>query len=191
MEGRQGLVDVWAQAGITVLGVATAVSATEWAVRARDRRRRIEEAILELVLLVPYVTVPISAVWQGERPDTSVGSEWAGQRDRVSGLLAQIRVNATSLLRRARMIRAEVDDLTARMAAADLGWLQKRKVIPADEIFELVGDLLTAQVFPRTLPLDETIHWYEQHGFASGRPPTTAPEGGPLRRLRGRWRRHR
>jgi hypothetical protein len=183
-------VNVWAQVLITVFGVVVAVSATEWAARVRDRRRGIEEATLELALIVPYVTVPISAVWEGERPDTRLGSEWARQRDRVTGLLAKIRANAKWPLRRARGMRAEVEDLAVRILVAETAWLQTRTLIPADDIHEIAGDLLMGQVFPRMRPLDETIVWYRKHGYASGRPPTPEPDG-PIRRLRGWWRRRR
>jgi len=180
--------DTWTQAGITVLGAVTAVSATEWCVRARERRRCVEQATLELALLIPYVTVAISDVWQGLRPETGVGSEWAKQRDRVSGLLTQVRVNARWPLRRSRLIRAEVDDLAARIAAADIAWNAERRLIPGNELYELVPDLVSARVFPGTRPLDEAFKWYREHGFGSGRPPDPQHKVSGWRQRLGRLR---
>jgi hypothetical protein len=163
--------DGWTQAGITVLGVVTAVSATEWCVRVRERRHRLEEATLDLAILLPYVTSAIWEGWAGPRPDTGVGSEWSSQLDRVSGLLNLLRVSARWPLGRARTLRAEVDDLTARLTVAEIAWFRYRTPLTEHELDSLTTALIFRNVFPRARPMDETIAWYRERGLTAGRPP--------------------
>jgi hypothetical protein len=119
------------QALIALAAALFAVSATEWSVRVRERRRTIEAATLELVLLVPALIVPISERWGGRLPATGLGSEWDQLRERVLAHLVEIRVRAYWPLRRAPAIRREVEDLAARIAAATLDWMTSKKRVRA------------------------------------------------------------
>jgi hypothetical protein len=79
---------------IAAAAVLIGVVGTEWAIRIRDRRARVDEDATELQLLLPHVVLPISELWIRERPDTSYGSDWARRRDELNRLGLRIERNA-------------------------------------------------------------------------------------------------
>lgn len=129
----------------------------------------IEGATLELVTLVPHVTAPISELWDGARAPTTLGSEWSQRNERIGSLLTEARARTRWPLRRHRAIRREVEDLYARLAAATLEWMLKKKVIRRDEYPELSVEHLMAAVFGDRPYLDEAINFYRENGYK--RPP--------------------
>jgi hypothetical protein len=153
------------QALIALAAAVLAAAATEWCVRVRERRRKVEEATLELVFLVPALIVPISELWPGTRPDTGVGSEWDQRRERIDSLLVDARVHSYWPLRRHRAIRKEVEDLAARVTAANFDWNQERKPVPAGATSEISGADLMSAVFGGKPYLDESIKYYREHGY--------------------------
>jgi hypothetical protein len=111
------------------------------------------------------VTAPISELWDGDRPATGLGSEWNGRRERVESLLIEARARNGWPLRRHRRIRREVEDLYERIAAANLEWMLRRKLIPRDEYLEISVDHLMTAVFGDKPYLDEAIDFYRKNGY--------------------------
>lgn len=152
---------------LVVLAAALiAVSGTEWTVRVRERRRVIEGATLELGMLVPHVIAPISELWkEADRPETGIGSEWYQHQERAESLLTEARARTRWPLRRHREIRREVEDLYARVAAAQIEWVLNRKLVAREEFPEISVAHLVAAVFGEKPYLDEAINFYRKNGY--------------------------
>lgn len=111
--------------------VLIGVVGTEWAIRIRDRRARVDEDATELQLLLPHVVLPISELWIRERPDTSYGSDWARRRDELNRLGLQIERNARWPMRNAAKIRAAAADTVARVWAMTHDWNASQALVTA------------------------------------------------------------
>jgi hypothetical protein len=176
------------QALIALAAALVAVSATEWSVRIRDRRRKIEEATLQVVFLVPALIVPISERWTDPPPDTGTGSDWDQRRERVDALLIEARVRSYWPLRRWREIRREVEDLAARVTAAHFDWAASKKRVRAEDTLEITGAKLMGAVFGQRPYIDEAIKFYRSYGY--GRRPVMAESRRIAALSRFRLRRH-
>jgi hypothetical protein len=158
---------VVAQGLITVAGVTLGILLTEVVIRARDRRRAIERNTIQLTILVPQLTIVIATTWDesfARRPDTSLGSEWSRLRDRTNEMLSQVRSDARWPLRRAQQIRAEAEDLIARLAVATFNWMGRGQLISDDELEFILPDLLMKEVFPDVRVVDDAVEFYRENG---------------------------
>jgi hypothetical protein len=68
-------------------------------------------------------------------------------------------------MRRHRRIQREINDLIARVVVASIQWNVGRKIVPADEMDEILPDRLMNSVFGEKPDLGELIDYYRQHGF--------------------------
>jgi hypothetical protein len=119
--------------------VLIGVVGTEWAIRIRDRRARVDEDATELQLLRPHVVLPISELWIRERPDTSFGSDWARRRDELNRLGLRIERNARWPMRNAAKIRAAAADTVARVWAMTHDWNASQALVTASQHADLVN----------------------------------------------------
>lgn len=154
----------WLLAVATVLAVLFGVFAEAWLSRRRARHAALEAAVSELAMVLPYVVSEMSEVWQGPRA-TKLGSEWSRRRDRVTELTVAIRRLSAGRSRRARSVATAIDDLTSRVIAAELRFLNKGQLVRRDELFELTTDGVTRAVFGEGRgPVDDLVTYYETHG---------------------------
>ena len=91
--------------------------------------------------------------------------------DRIGDLLGQMRVAAGRPLRRWRKILAEVEDLAARIAAAEFDLLEHRKLLSRRSVLLLLPDGVYSVVYGSNGHLDEAIAFHRTNGFEVGRPP--------------------
>jgi hypothetical protein len=152
----QGLIS----GAVVVLGVVTA----EWLQRARDRRRTIENATIELTTIVPRVVEVISETHVGDR-ETGFGSKWAEDCSRTIALVSEVRYAARWPLRRAEEIRRADDDLLARVVGAQWNYFLKNRLLTFDEGQEITGAALTAAVFGEQEPVNDRMDHYRDHGL--------------------------
>lgn len=153
-----------------VIAVVSAVVVSllvEWLVRVRDRRRVIEDATLELVMVLPHVVSALSERRSSEHIDTSLGSEWGKQREQLLLALSRIRGYTKWPIWRYRKIRAEADRVLAQMTVAELN--RHHTTLSRDEMEVLMSGEMFSLVFGNRPLLDEAIRNYQQFGFGNVR----------------------
>jgi hypothetical protein len=112
------------------------------------------EALAELSMLLPHMTLPISRMWIGDRPDTSYDSEWARRRDQVTRLGLRIERDARRPMRRARMIERSAFDTLARVTAMTNLWHGSESQVTAVESGSDHPDVGRGNLLGRTDRLD-------------------------------------
>lgn len=140
--------------------------------RRRARRDKADELVAELGMLLPHVNAEISEIWQGER-STGLGSTWAERQERVTAILGALRPLSYGAFGRRLPWGQELDDLAARIVAAEMRWFSRRIPIAADELYNINPAELSRKMRGgrRSGPhLDDRIKWYETYGFKD-KPP--------------------
>lgn len=150
------------------IGALVAFLLGEVAARARGKREAIEHATLALALDLPEVLLAYTPT----DVDTGIGSPWWLQRNRALKLLTTVRAAARWPVRRHRKIRRAVDDLTARVAAAELR-SNKRHLLELDDLLEITTADLQKAVFGKGREISHLTSWYMGRGFQVGSPPTS------------------
>jgi hypothetical protein len=148
---------------IGALAVLIGVLVTEWMIRLRNRQARVVEAAAELQLLLPHVTLPISQLWIGDRPDTSYGSEWARRRDQVNRLALRIERDARWPVRNADEIRESAVDTLARVWAMTDLWHGSQSLATPDQHRAVwAGQPSRKMTKQRQPPLDHRMQSYRE-----------------------------
>jgi hypothetical protein len=63
------------------------------------------------------------------------------------------------------VILREVEDLAARTAAAHLNWMKHQKLVPSDQVHDILGADLMGAVFGDKPYLNDAINYYMEHGY--------------------------
>jgi hypothetical protein len=155
---------------ITALAVVVGVAFAEWLARLRQRRDTIEQAAVQVAILVPHVTAQLAENWNNER-DLGVGGSWWAYREQLVVRLQEVRTAARWPMRNHKQIRTEVDDLTARTAAAEFRLMLDKRELTGAERGEIMPHDLMRAIFPHLEVLDAEIAFYRAHGFTADRPP--------------------
>lgn len=109
-------------------------------------------------MLLPKVLVGIADPQEGyESVDTSMGSEWDAQRERVLILHNTARVMARWPMRRAKKIRAAAEQSAAQFAAAELDFRLKDQRLRTTDLMDFLGADLHVAVFGARGDLDKAI----------------------------------
>jgi hypothetical protein len=126
--------------------------------RRADRRVDTENAGRELAMLLPYVLLGMS---NSKNPvDTSMESLWWQRRERVMTLFNLIASSPRQKFGQGKRIRAEANELHAKVTAIEMNFLTKGKRINTELTFEITTAELMTVLFTNRKVLDEKVQHY-------------------------------
>lgn len=147
---------ITALVGIGV-GIASAIL-TETLLRTRERRFRIEDAVLDLTRELPLYQARFVQEIDRLPYDSGFGETWA-QEQRVTRLLFLVRALARFPLRRYRRIRQEIAHILAQTMALEARASEGRWLRPI-ELLDLAMDRLFHLTFGRREMIDGLLDRY-------------------------------
>lgn len=141
-----------------MLGVLVA----EWLKRSHKRKNDIREAVIALVIKVPYVLTGMTDT--GQEMDTSLGSSWVRDRETVMGLLITLMNTPTRFQWKGKVIRNQATELNARLTAAQMDYEFHGRKMSLTEMVDISSVDLFQTVFGSKPGLAPLVSGYRKTG---------------------------
>jgi hypothetical protein len=146
---------------VVVLGVLLA----EWLARARDRQYRLRRATLEISLKAPLVLGYVSPEPTEARGLTRGAPGWDLYEEVFAALMDADAASRPLLTRRRTKVRNAIDEVTARLVAAQVRWDRSKATVSREQVVSLPTFDLNSAVFGRRKNIEELWKGYLAEGL--------------------------
>lgn len=171
MEIHAAIVGGFISGIVVLLGVLVA----EWLRRQWDRRQALQRATQFITRQLPIAMVYLTEHAPGDRHMELDSPGWTFYQQVMSACAEADAASRPRWTRRHNEVRAALDDITARMSAADLRWTRDGIYVTTNELISIstAAAQLTHAVFGKRKTIDEAFTKYVKHGLGEGHESNT------------------